>query len=40
MQVGELGGGRFCEKLVMAALLLYPFRLLVRYYPQPLQGTP
>jgi queuosine precursor transporter len=32
--------GDFCAKLVMIALLLYPFRLLVRYYPQPLQGAP
>ena len=32
--------GDFCAKLIMIALLLYPFRLVVRYYPQPLQGTP
>ena len=31
--------GDFCAKLIMIALLLYPFRLVVRYYPQPLQGT-
>ncbi len=29
--------GDFCAKLVMIGLLLYPFRLLVRWYPQPLQ---
>jgi len=29
--------GDFGAKLVMIALLLYPFRLLVRWYPQPLQ---
>ena len=32
--------GDFCAKLIMIALLLYPFRLVVRYYPQPFQGTP
>ncbi len=32
--------GDFCAKLVMIALLLYPFRLLVRWYPQPLQTAP
>ena len=32
--------GDFCAKLIMIALLLYPFRLLVRHYPQPLQGAP
>ena len=32
--------GDFCAKLVMIALLLYPFRLVVRYYPQPLQDAP
>jgi hypothetical protein len=32
--------GDFCAKLIMIALLLYPFRLVVRYYPQPLQGAP
>ena len=31
--------GDFCAKLIMIALLLYPFRLVVRYYPQPLQGA-
>ena len=31
--------GDFCAKLIMIALLLYPFRLVVRYYPQPFQGT-
>jgi queuosine precursor transporter len=31
--------GDFCAKLIMIALLLYPFRLVVRYYPQPLQTT-
>jgi queuosine precursor transporter len=29
--------GDFCAKLIMIALLLYPFRLVVRYYPQPLK---
>jgi queuosine precursor transporter len=29
--------GDFCAKLIMIALLLYPFRVLVRFYPQPLQ---
>ncbi len=29
--------GDFCAKLLMIALLLYPFRLAVRYYPRPLQ---
>jgi len=32
--------GDFCAKLIMIALLLYPFRLVVRYYPQPFQGAP
>ncbi len=32
--------GDFCAKLLMIALLLYPFRLLVRFYPRPLQATP
>ena len=32
--------GDFCAKLIMIALLLYPFRLVVRYYPQRFQGTP
>ena len=32
--------GDFCAKLIMIALLLYPFRLLVRWYPQPLQTSP
>ncbi len=31
--------GDFCAKLLMIALLLYPFRLLVRFYPRPLQAT-
>ena|GEM_PF-5140303 len=31
--------GDFCAKLIMIALLLYPFRLVVRYYPQPLKIT-
>ena len=31
--------GDFCAKLIMIALLLYPFRLAVRYYPQPLKTT-
>jgi len=29
--------GDFCAKLLMIALLLYPFRLLVRMYPAPLR---
>jgi queuosine precursor transporter len=36
---GSWAVGDFCAKLIMIALLLYPFRLVVRYYPQPLQGT-
>jgi queuosine precursor transporter len=32
--------GDFCAKLIMIALLLYPFRVLVRWYPQPLQVSP
>ena len=32
--------GDFCAKLIMIALLLYPFRLVVRHYPQPFQGAP
>jgi|TARA_B100001971_G_scaffold152294_1_gene141519 uncharacterized PurR-regulated membrane protein YhhQ (DUF165 family) len=32
--------GDFCAKLLMIGLLLYPFRLLVCWYPQPLQTTP
>jgi uncharacterized integral membrane protein (TIGR00697 family) len=31
--------GDFCAKLIMIALLLYPFRLVVQYYPQPLKTT-
>ncbi len=30
--------GDFCAKLLMIALLLYPFRLLVRFYPRPIQA--
>lgn len=36
---GSWAVGDFCAKLIMIALLLYPFRLVVRYYPQPLQTT-
>ncbi len=36
----SLAAGDFCAKLLMIVLLLYPFRLLVRWYPQPLQTTP
>jgi queuosine precursor transporter len=32
--------GDFCAKLIMIALLLYPFRLVVQYYPQSLQDAP
>jgi hypothetical protein len=31
--------GDFCAKLIMIALLLYPFRLVVWYYLQPLKTT-
>ena len=31
--------GDFCAKLVMIVLLLYPFRVLVRWHPQPLQAS-
>ena len=29
--------GDFCAKLLMIALLLYPFRVIVSFYPQPLR---
>ncbi len=31
--------GDFCAKLVMIALLLYPFRLMVRFYPQAVRSA-
>ena len=31
--------GDFCAKLLMIALLLYPFKLLVRFYPRSLEVT-
>jgi len=31
--------GDFCAKLMMIALLLYPFRLMVRFYPQPIRSA-
>ncbi len=31
--------GDFCAKLLMIALLLYPFRVIVRFYPQPLRSV-
>ena len=31
--------GDFCVKLLMIALLLYPFRVIVRFYPQPLRSV-
>ena len=32
--------GDFCAKLIMIALLLYPFRVLVRWYPGALRPAP
>ena len=32
--------GDFCAKLLMIALLLYPFRVIVSFYPQPLRSVP
>jgi len=31
--------GDFCAKLLMIALLLYPFRAIVSFYPQPLRSV-
>lgn len=31
--------GDFCAKLLMIALLLYPFRVIVSFYPQPLRSV-
>ncbi len=31
--------GDFCAKLLMIALLLYPFRIMLRLYPQPLRNA-
>ena len=31
--------GDFCAKILMIALLLYPFRLIVSFYPQPLRSV-
>ena len=31
--------GDFCAKLLMIAILLYPFKLLVRFYPRSLEAT-
>jgi len=31
--------GDFCAKLLMIAILLYPFKLLIRFYPRSLEAT-
>ena len=31
--------GDFCAKILMIALLLYPFRVIVSFYPQPLRSV-
>lgn len=37
---GSWAVGDFCAKLIMIALLLYPFRVLVRWYPGALRPAP